>query len=1040
MSAPPIPKSRMAFTDDNRLKGFAPVGIEAILQASKLNNSALWCVSQTLSRGGVLVPRSKLSMAAIEQRIAAIASHYPINDGNHAMGVAVHETFTMRGFHMIGDDVDIATLWANLYLYEVNIKGWDVGANAVCWTASSPNAVYVPYIDIDERDLEGNFHRVWTSRIAPTIKIIHDALSSRVPNLKSVIFFNNRPDGDLWKYSFHVHWPQVGVSNVLKWKSFLLSLTDLPRKLKWEKKPLVGWVVTHDDKTPIFDPAVYGGTRQLFRGPFCGKNGAANSVMLPCVLRKTDDVFGFHRKQYTLDECVAHILDARISRSPNGLIMLEFGGVERSISTPTPLVDVTEASDVPVSSPDQDKNCPILDFVMPFFRVSVLPKWQKMRHEMLMTLRSQGGTVPLTNLRLKKNVSGRRPGQRFMSVEGDTFCEIDDSHAHNKSRDVIGITVDFFKGTIQQSCFACQKRGAIYQFLHADNRIEISTESDCRFTATSFWGPSDTPYQLILDYYMEMFVQQRLTRTLWVYDQESCIWRTDLAGNMVTGKLADDLNQKHRRYLKEYKLTVVAKQIANLARTFPDDDEEERKVRVKKVEESARVFMKKNTPLLHFSATSRGKIIDELKSYTIHREVADMNRFSEFIPMKNKKFVNVFTGEVSDMEAQHFFTSCVNAEFSTDTEDLQEIEQLFKELSTGDIKKCAYIKMISGYCFTFLVHDRKFYVLLGSGSNGKGLLKQFIMDISKGPEGFDSRAKNLLQSYWAFGGNQNTSPENATPESYELQNKTFLYTDDISPVPLDTNKLKRVVAAEDQSGRGLYGKPVDIKVRGKVMWTTNYPPAGPGEDIAYWERASYIPMGAKYVEKGPDPLNFRFLKNYARYQSLLEKKDAFFTIVVRELIAYYKLLPWDNVRKQPAELGPFPMPPSVLKRIFDARAQRFPLAAFVKEYTTKTRETREYAKVNELFTDYITYLDNINELKIKRETTLSTFEQLIATSLDMIVMDGFVEGIKIVKHVIASKRSYLDENVHDMGPPVGYAQNHPDGFFLDRGSGPTIPQ
>ena len=946
-----------------------------------MNNSALWLNSQSLGYYGVLVPRSKLKTNGIEQRIELLSAHYPINNSCHAMGVAVHETTTIRGFHAIGDDVDIATLWANLFTLECNIRGWDVQANCMCWTAMAPTTVYVPYLDIDERDQEGQFHRVWTTRVQPTIGIIHRALAQKVDGLRTVIFFNCRADGKLFKYSFHIHWPQIGVDNIMKWKSFLLQLTDLPKKLVWtlqEEK----WVVKEDPKTPIFDPAVYSGRRQLFRGPFCGKNGKLDAVMLPCVLRQVDGIFEFHKKHFSTQEIIDSILAARIARSARGLAMLEFG-CSIPAAPHTPVVR-EPADDISIPVPEEDRDCPLVKFITPLFLNSILPKWQLKRHRDLMKAPAAGAVVPVRNLVLGKNSIGRRPGERYYSVVGDTYCEMDEAHVHTRSANVIGIVVNFFKCTIRQSCFACGKHGEEFFFLHSKNRIEIVSEGESKFTSMCHWAPCSAPHQILLDYYRELFVQQRVTRSLWVYDRACCVWRTDVAGNMVIGNLVDELNDIHHGYLKKYKNSIVSKQLRAVETKFPEPNSPERKTAEERILKGARKFMSDNTPFLRVSPTTRGKLVDELKGYPIFNEIQEMNPFAHYIPMKNRKYVNVFTGEVNDMERQHYFTSCVNAEFTTDEGDIKEIEDLFVEISTGDSQKCVYLKRICGYCFTFLVHDRKFYVLIGGGHNAKGLLKQFIMNISKGPEGFDSRAKNLQQNFWTDRANANQGSEAATPEGFELQNKTFLYTDDIASVPTDNHKLKRCVAAEETSGRGLYGKPVDIRVRGKIMWTTNYDTAGPGEDIAYWERISIIPMLTKYVEHGPvNPLAFRFRKNHARYLALLEKLDAFFTIAVRELTAYYQSLDWDPMHKQPASLGSFPLPPSVQKKIHEARAQRFPLAAFVREYTTKTNESKDFVKLEELFANYITYLDNINEIKMKRETTQSKFEQLMATSMDM---------------------------------------------------------
>jgi phage/plasmid-associated DNA primase len=480
---------------------------------------------------------------------------------------------------------------------------------------------------------------------------------------------------------------------------------------------------------------------------------------------------------------------------------------------------------------------------------------------------------------------------------------------------------------------------------------------------------------------------------------------------MVVGKLVDELNEKHVRYLHCYKKIIIQRQNDSFGRMNQDATMEEIEAFSVKIHSDARKFMADNTPFISLGAAARGKIIDDLRSYSIHNEIKEMNCIPQYIPMKNKKYVDVFTGEIGDMEAHHYFTSCVNAEIIPTCGDTNKIDAWFSEIATGDKDKAVYLKRFAAYCFTFLVHDRMFVCLKGTGKNAKGAWKEFIMKISKGPEGMDSRAKNLLQNYWDKRGNANTSPENATPESYELLNKTFLYTDDMMPVPLDTNKIKRLVAGEDGSGRGLYGKPVDLHVLGKIVWTSNFDPDGPGEDNAYWERQVILPMLTKYVGPGEtvDEKQYRFAQNHVAYMELLELRDAFFTIAVETLVQYYKALPWNAAKNAPSQLASFPLPASVIKYNQEARARQLPLAGFVKEYMRKELYAMHFCKVEDAFESYMIYLENVNETKAKKETTLTSFVKLLAIALDINVEGGYIQGRGMHKRIVSIKKKQFDE-------------------------------
>lgn len=1027
--------SKLQFGADK--KGATPLGLEYVLDACRLNNASLWATSQTLLSHGILCPKAKLSTALIEQRIDAIAHMYPLNERVRALGIATHERENLRGFHLMGDDEHIADLWVALFTYDSAVSHWDVPAKAMCWTAMAPGCVYVPYIDIDERGLEGDFHRVWTQRITPTLTCIQKhLLALKIVDCSPLVLVNRRSAGELWKFSFHVHWHTLGVKDINQWKAFLGSIPEMPRKLEW-KFTASGWVVTEDPKTPIFDPAVYGGPRQLFRGPFCGKEGNLAACLVPCVMTQAaSGEFELAGRTHTREAMKKYILQARIARWPTGLVMLEFPDQPlRPVAHRGEQVDgVLEPR---IGEQSEGDFADVMTFTRPFFIGAILPRWQEKRKADMARMSTQGAVVPVKNLKVVKDVAHRyRPACRFMKVEGDTFCYMDAAHVHRRSAGAIGLCIDFVNCTIEQTCFACgnEAKAEKFVFLHAGNRIDIRTQADSAFTGQSHWTPAKLPYQLLLDYYPELFLLQRTTRSLWVFDADTCVWKTDTNGNAIVGRLVDNLNDLYVRYLTCYKKVVTKRQIDAFSRAHVDVPQEEADEFVCKVYDQARKFMSDNTPFISLSPAVRGKLVDDLKNYNIHREVAQMNCFPHLIPMKNRKFVNVFNGEIGDMRMEHCFTSCVNAEMIPMGDETARLEAWFDEIATGERDKATFFKRFAGYCFTFLVHDRRFCVLKGCGKNGKGAYKEFIMKISKGPEGMDSRGKNLLQNYWSSRGNANTSPENATPESYELMNKTFLYTDDIMPVPLDTNKLKRVVGGEDQSGRGLYGKPVDIQVRGKVMWTSNYDPDGPGEDNAYWERCLLLPMLTKYLVPGQpiDLAQYRLPQNHVAYTELLEMLDAFFTVAVSELVCYYKTLPWNAEKGTPMLLSVFPIPDSVERYNQDARARQLPLAGYMKEYTREEKYPGHYAKIEDVFNGYMTYLENMNETRIKKDTTQTTFTKLLGIALDIAVEHGYVQGRAISRKIVSTKQRNLDDR--SFGDPI-----HEPGHVYTGGGGDWVP-
>lgn len=881
--------------------GIYPIGIRGLLDACGLNKENLWQRSRGFHVAGVLCPRAALTHDAVEKRIEDISQRYPLNDKTKAMGVLVREkrirgktVYLFRGDHVIGDYRDLAAFWVDLYLGTVTIPDWAIRNEAMSWCGLTPGSVFVPYIDLDEyapsnrggganeSKSDDSFHDIWVTRVTPCVKAITDAFARlAVTSTACCVFMNARPSGKagLAKYSFHLHWPLLGVRSIGTWKTFIAGLEELPRAIDWVQSDF-GWQSTpRPGNVCLADLSVYGGRNQLFRGPYCGKRGDGSTIMYP--IRVSTDDSGCYCFEYmteatgaTRANMIQRVLDARITAYPSEVTIVDIPEhvLRRSMSTPAVTL-VSPACAVPSVAPMDPTVENIHRFIMPFLERFILPEWQSFRHRILVNIGGvAGAVVPTANLMISHEKQAERRGRAFFTVEGDTFCECDARHVHTASPGRIGLVVDYLRCTIAQTCFVCGPAVIfpVYSFLHTGNQIRIEPRERCGHSRVSCWSKASSPHQVLLDFYWDKFVYQRSTQLLYVYDDEARVWRTMSNGNTVVGKLIETLNRRHSEYLNSQRRVFMDSEIARLDEAgeadegddgelpseLSDEDDEKKQQRaprnraeaIKRIEAKARRFVAKRVPFVTFTAPSRGKLLSELRSFVIHTEAVLMNPYENLIPMRNRQCIDVFTGNITDMEPRHLFTSVVDAQYNPEDPNIPTINEWFDEISTGDKQKALYLKRIGAYCFTFLVHDRKYYILVGSGKNGKGMFKEFIVLISNGPSGYESRVKMLNGTFWSARANANSSPESPTPEAFDMRNTTFFYTDDIGPVALDTAKLKRVVGGEDQSARGLYGDPCCVKPRGKVMHTSNFDPAGPGDDQAYWERTVVIKMRTKYVE------------------------------------------------------------------------------------------------------------------------------------------------------------------------------------------------
>lgn len=1028
----------------NGTKGMKPVGIADVLKSCQCDGESLWMSTTVLFQYGLAVPRPGTTPKTISDRIERLFIKYPVNNGGKAMGCAVHEIMdakqektNMRGYHILGDDDDIARFWADAWGSKVGVRGFDIANRAFLWTAMVPETVFVPYIDLDEQGQKDDLPRILKERLCPTIEIIEDALYLKVEreHIFRQIFFNRRKkatDSDMYKYSFHVHWYDLGVEHIQDWKQFLLSLVNLPRKMIWTKLTEKNWNVVFDETAPIVDLSVYGGRNQLFRGPFCGKSlSEADAHMIPVSLSivappspnslesqevtelRSGNVIGTISPKLTADTVNdenrhVYILRSRIARSRTGLTMVKLNAfvIDRPPASSVRQQSINRDLSIPVTGMIDLTSDSIYSFVMPIFYQSILPAWQVFRHEhMIHNSNVAGAVVPTAGYEIKDiGVDTSKVGVRSFRVIGDTYCFLDERHVHSQNPQAIGIKIDFMKCTIQQTCYACHRPSPEFNFLHVNNSIRFTLKRDeGAFSVEDAWKTSLNPHQFVLAYWTNEFRFHRKTELMFVYDVMTRTWRSQGPGNRIAGRLVDDLNDRYAKYIAtrvqkvtEHRLRLLQNQLeedANLATI------EKQKAKLKS---DAVKFLAKNNSICPLTPSMRAEFLDKLATFDNRNEINDFNPIPYLIPLRNLQAYNVFTGDFVEMKKEHLFTSILDAEFlASDSPDCTLFDSWFLEIAAGDRDVAVYLKLIAAYCCTMLTHDRKLYVGKGSGKNAKGLYKDFLLKILEGPAGSEPRYKILPQTFWEkrTGGSGNS--EGAKPEAYMMLHRSLFYTDDLDRVPIDSAKCKTIVAAEPQSVRTIYGKPVVTALTGKNLWTTNWVIDAPGNDNAWWERLVVIPFLAKYVDDGfpINPERYIFRRNEAYAKELLEKSDGFFTVAMRELTKYYRSLPWDNTKNQPSKLGGFPLPSAVEKAIRDCREVQLPLASFMREHTAKTTVFSDFVPIDKLFENYIVYLENKNEKKLKSETTQASFVRLLASALDIGCTKKHVQGIRVTNSV-----------------------------------------
>lgn len=959
----------------NDAKGFAPLGMATFLRNSQYDKPKHWAFQRRLLAAGCLSTARLTRGNIIGPMIETMCKEAPIVRGIQTVGVVASEKqANPRGSYIIGDQEDLAACWAT-------------SDRGLYWTAMSPSHWYVPYIDFDEYNDTDCFLDVW-ERVGPAITIVGDALvplTGMPTRPEFTMTYNKRivdqPRPGLWKFSFHVHFHELICEDIQEWKAFLSGL-PVPRRRLWkpfeEQEPFV------ELSSPLYDLSVYGGRTQLFRGPYCGKAGNALAVMKPirvCDEYDNSDLV-FVPREVEAETKAEYILRCRISVPPtNEFVKLRF-------VTAQPERLVTSA---PAAAWD------IMSFWVPLVEAYILPAWQQFRASLASTINGLDGcTIPVSSLSVTRLAENNQPPHiALYTIANDTFCEMDAKHCHSGGTHPIRCVIDFVHGSIWQGCRACDKNGKKYHFLRA-NEIVIVEPDALQTRATLVPFCCSRYHHFIQYYYSELFVRTQLSTAALVYDQRNGLWVDGDDGNALVGELVTQCNDKYAeyaRYVEDHNMKArIQARVEILVQSNPPDFGEQ--LEKAKVEEKAEAEKRlaKAGPLLPYTLNHRSQFLRDLRAYPCKNEIDDMDPHTHLVPMKNNTCYNIYTGETRAITQRDYFTSICNAELTRDATEIKEIEGWFYEIGSGNPEKITLLKRVAAYLMTMQTHDRKFYVLQGNGKNGKGAFKSFLCAILSAPRS-PSRWASLPHAFWET--QRNCSPENASPVSYGLKDKTLYYTDDMPRFPVAAGKIKSIVAHEVMSGRALYCKPIKFTPKGKILWTANPFPGIPGDDNASWERYVLIPFTSKYVEAKENPALWRFKQDRVRMDRLLTYTDAFFTVAMTALTAYYQetMTPGSAT---PSILGPLPIPDDLVEVRKQARHRELPLARFVDIHLAPTDEESQWTTTTQAFDTYLTFLETENETTQKKRTTHQIFENMLSSAMDFTVVDSVIHGYRLV--------------------------------------------
>jgi putative DNA primase/helicase len=253
----------------------------------------------------------------------------------------------------------------------------------------------------------------------------------------------------------------------------------------------------------------------------------------------------------------------------------------------------------------------------------------------------------------------------------------------------------------------------------------------------------------------------------------------------------------------------------------------------------------------------------------LHISPQEFDKHSNLLAVKNG-VVDLATGTFRAATADDYLRRQANVIFDAQASCPHWI-RFMRSVTCEDRALYAFIRRALGYTLIGQANLQLFFVAIGSGGNGKGVLMRTVQKVLG--DYAQSVAPNLLTS--AYSGNVN----GPTPALARLCGARMVVCTELpSGRRLDDAFVKQYAGGDEITARPTYGNVFSFKPEGKLWLSTNEMPEIPATDEAMWRRLKPIPFKAKFRGNAvDDTLEEKFKSEYPGILNWLLKGAKEFT-------------------------------------------------------------------------------------------------------------------------------------------------------------------
>lgn len=180
-----------------------------------------------------------------------------------------------------------------------------------------------------------------------------------------------------------------------------------------------------------------------------------------------------------------------------------------------------------------------------------------------------------------------------------------------------------------------------------------------------------------------------------------------------------------------------------------------------------------------------------------------------------------------------------------------EFERFLLEVMEGSAEMVEYLWRVLGYALTGDVSERTFFLLHGTGRNGKSTFVEVAQGLL-GELGQRAKFSTFLKK---------SQPAGANDDVAHLHGARLVVASEADDVtPLDAALIKELTGDDRVRARFLYGREFEFRPQFKLFLVTNHVPPIKEGAHAFWDRLHYVPFLYRVPEEKVDRrLRFRLL-------------------------------------------------------------------------------------------------------------------------------------------------------------------------------------